>query len=54
MYTHIITWLWGSCTNLGGGGLGGGFFLTVCWKLLRDFDCFKESTFASLDWVLQK
>lgn len=49
-----ITWLWllGSCTNLGGGGLGGGFFFTGCWKPFRDFDCFNESTFANLDFAL--
>lgn len=40
--------------NLGGGGLGGGFFFTECGKSLRDFDCFKDSILANLDWFLRK
>jgi len=53
-YYLCITWLLGVCANLGGGGLGGGFFFTGCWKPLSDFDCFNDSTFANLDWVLNK
>lgn len=53
MNVHI-TWLLGSCPNLGGGGLGGGFFFTGCWNPLSDFDGLNESTFANLDWVLKR